>query len=119
VQVAAKVHDQKTIIAILCEVAQHKRLWPENGTVHAARLLGTKDRVFTPPAQQVSMQGIDLGMGLPFGEIELAALERPGIRRVGEASLRFGQGQAPELGKECGTAATDQLGQVCLMIRKK
>jgi hypothetical protein len=98
-EVAAEIEGEEPIVGIgaHAEEPEHQRLGPDDGAIHPARALRPKDRVIPAQSQEVDVQGVGGGMALALGEIELRAIERETVGRVGQGRLGIGPGQAREL----------------------
>src|SRR5262249_4932861 len=54
VQIAAKIHEQQTVVAIRGEEAKNESLRSQDGAVDSARPLGPEYRILTPQTQEVA-----------------------------------------------------------------
>ena len=65
------------------------------------------------------MEGVHLGMVLPFGQVELRARKGLGVGRVGQTGLHVRVGQIWKLREKCGAALARQSGELSSDIGKK
>ncbi len=116
VQVGPEVDHQQAVVPVIAEVAEHERPGPEHGAVDAARPLEAEGRVLASQAQQVTMQGVCLGVSGPLGVVELAAGEGLRVVGAGYPPFRLGHRQAGELRELVLAAPVHLLGDLALLV---
>src|SRR5262249_18547151 len=110
-EVMTKIDKHQPVVVIFAEVSKAQGIARQGDPLEAVGLLPAEHRILAAQAQQVPVKGVTGSVAGTLREVQLAALERMAVARVGQRSPRLVGRQTGELIEEFHPAGFDRGGR--------